>query len=87
MSFNFFWHQSFGNIFLLQNIWKNFYQNEDFFCEATTLDPHWAAIWAAFGATPGGGGGIEGGEVFENLAPASKAPWKWKQSYELLKGL
>jgi len=33
-----------------------------------------AACWAAVGATPGGGGGIEGGLFAEKRAPASNWP-------------
>ena len=52
-----------------------------FFCLTCTGGPglppaeaFMAASWAALGATPGGGGGIDGGAYDENLAPESKWP-------------
>ena len=36
-------------------------KNPPDFCDILTFWPCAAAIWAAFGAHPGGGGGIDGG--------------------------
>ena len=45
-----------------------------FFLEATTVAPLMAASWAMLGATPGGGGGIDGRVRASNRAPALNAP-------------
>ena len=49
-------------------------KNPPFFWDVTTVWPCAAAIWAAFGAHPGGGGGIDAGAYGVNRAPASNCP-------------
>lgn len=46
---------------------------ESGFWPNATLWPCAPANWAALGAMPGGGGGMVGGLMWLNLAPASKA--------------
>ena len=46
-------------------------KNPPDFCDILTFWPCAAAICAAFGVHPGGGGGMEGGAYGVNRAPAS----------------
>ena len=50
------------------------FRKPPFFWEVTTVFPCDAAICAAFGAHPGGGGGIDAGAYGVNRAPASNCP-------------